>query len=168
MANYSVNPLTFQSMKIETAEEQSRFLYQLSTFLSQLSQTVVSGFASSAILSNQLFTVDGISTSATAVTVPCVNASIIVYTIDFTALAAATFTLTGVDSGVPIVIRAVNGSAGTLTFKLVASSPTLSCFSFSAGTSVNLTTTGVSMTTGQQRLFVGASNASSTILLTGN
>lgn len=157
MSNFSVNPSTFQSMKIGTMQdkggailpqnnkEQSFFLSQLSEILSQLVNQV--GNPGLVFLS-QVTILSPISTNQS---VSAFNVNNLAMDIVFTA--SVTVTLTSLAPGTLISARLVNNSASTFTLKM--SCIGYNTFVITGGAPINFTSTGLSFATGIQRMING-------------
>ena len=117
--NFSVDPTTFQSMKIETEKEQKHFLFQLTTLFRQIiaAFSMVSVSASNLVLINK-----SLGTVGTNQAVNCANAAII--TINLTISAGLTLTLNNVPLGIPVFIQVLNSAGTASTFTLAATTPT--------------------------------------------
>lgn len=76
--------------------------------------------------------------------------------INFTIGAAMTLTLNNLSEGAPVFIAATNTTGGALVFKMAATSPSGTAYvitAVSAGTLVNMITTGSSITAGTSHCF---------------
>lgn len=153
--SFSINPLNFQSMKLETKKERDKFLYQLSTLLSQITAQITATQSLAPVIKQY-------NPPAVSQTLDCTTASFLFVDVVINTATTATITLSSIAAGIPVVMRIANTSAGTATIKFNATNPTggtVTVFYFSGGAPVNLGTTGVVIGTGIQRCFAGGTDS---------
>lgn len=177
--NLSVNPLTFQSLHIETEKEQKIFLGQLSQILSQITQllnqtanqvqVLSSATGLAGILSSgTAYLIQSIPAASTSQTINC--AGVLSIWVSFTmgtAFASPTVTLNNVPDAIPVLVRFVNNTATAETFFLkctTKSGATGTAYGFTGTTLNNLSGTGISMAANAQLLFFGMMSGATSVL----
>lgn len=182
--SFSVNPATFQSMKIDTEREQQFFLSQLSTLLTQVTgqfnvlqnqlTTLQSATGLAAILNGSgslnysalRISANSLGTVTTNQTINCNSAAIVVVLV--TISASITLSLNNLGTGVPVEI--VAAATGAFTLKMTATLPNSTAYSaisyFTGGVGTSLITTGWVPTGAASRIFTGITNTPAILQMT--
>lgn len=159
-----INPKSWLSLDLDSTKQRNVFIQQLVSYLTdQFSSSAIgalAGASQSAINGGALvLTSSALGSVSTNQTVPCANACSVSISLTFTA--AITLTLTNLRVGIPVSVKATNGSGGALVLKMNASTPSGTSYAISfintAGAITNFVTTGWSASAGVSLVFIGNS-----------
>lgn len=150
-----INPKTWLSMDLNNPKQWNVFMNQLVRYLTDNVSNI--GSASSINGSSLVLTTKALGSVSTNQTVACANACDV--TVSLTITAGLTLTLTNLQVGIPVVIKA--SSTGSFTLKFAATTPSGTAYAITgistAGASFNLVTTGANLTSSISVVLVGNS-----------
>jgi hypothetical protein len=178
---FSINPLFFAAEKIGTGTEQKQFLGQLATLLNQMCtlintqlnpQPAANVLNGQGLLFNSALQYKTVAQSSAAnLAIDCVNAAGVAIIIVWTA-SGTRLTLQHLAPGVPVTVAYTNSTGAPGSWALSATDPSGTAYpsvfwKTSAGQQ-NMTSTGLTITTGATIVATGSGIAASNVYMVAN